>query len=95
MVNFDTPQSKAVKRLLDAYSSLDMKNVEPLISKDYQYESLPESTDLPKQTKESHFKMWGGVFSSVKKYEVRNLTPENCLQARRLISTTTRSPITK
>jgi len=57
MVSFDTPQSKAIKRLFDAYGTLDMKNVEPLISKDYRFESLPESTDLPVQTKESHLKM--------------------------------------
>jgi len=71
MVDFDTPQSKAVKNLFDAYATLDLDNVEPLLSRNYQYESLPESTELPIQTKESHLQMWRGVFSSVKKYEVR------------------------
>ena len=66
-----TPQVKVVKQLLDAYASLDMNNVEPLLSKNYQYEPLPESTDVPKQTKESHLQAWKEVFSSTKKLEVR------------------------
>jgi hypothetical protein len=71
MVNFDTPQLKAVKNLLDAYASLDLNNVEPLISKNHHHESLPASTDLPKQSKEDHLQVWKGVFSSVNKFEVR------------------------
>jgi hypothetical protein len=62
---------KAVKNLLDAYISLDLNNVEPLISKNYHYEPLPESTDLSKQSKEDHLQVWKGVFSSVNKLEVR------------------------
>ena len=54
MVGFDTPQSKVVKKLLDAYCSLDANNLEPLLSKNYQYLPFPENTDLPKHTKESH-----------------------------------------
>jgi len=71
MAEFNTPQSKAVKNLLDAYATLDLNNVEPLLSKNYHYELLPESPDLPVQTKESHLQTWGGIFSSVKKFEVR------------------------
>jgi len=71
MVDFNTPQSKVVKRLLDAYSSLDMNNAQPLLSKNYQYLPFPENTDLPKQTKEGHLQMWGGMLSSATKFEVR------------------------
>jgi len=71
MVEFSTPQSKAAKGLLDAYATLDMNNVEPLLSKNYQYELLPESPDLPVQTKEAHLQTWRAVFSSVTKFEVR------------------------
>jgi len=71
MVEFNTSQSKAIKSLLDAYATLDMNNVEPLLSKNYQYELLPESPDLPVQTREAHLQTWGEVFSSVKKFEVR------------------------
>ena len=71
MVEFSTPQSKVVKGFLDAYATLDMNNVEPLLSKNYQYELLPESPDLPVQTKEAHLQTWRGVFSSVKEFKVR------------------------
>jgi len=71
MVDFDasTPQLRLIKKLLNGYCSLDMSNVEPLLSKDYQYEPFPECAEFPKQTKESHLKLWGEVFSS--KTEVR------------------------
>ena len=59
MVGFDTPQSKVVEKLLDAYCSLDANNLEPLLSKNYQYLPFPENTDLPKHTKESHLQTWG------------------------------------
>ena len=71
MVDFDTPQLNVVKRLLDAYNSLDMNNVEPLLSRNYEYEALPESADFPKQTKESHLQAWGRMFSSPNKFGVR------------------------
>jgi hypothetical protein len=73
MVDFDTPQLKAVKNLLDAYISLDINNVEPLMSKDFHYEPLPESTDYSKLTKELTYKVWGGVLSLLNKLEVRTL----------------------
>ena len=71
MVEFDTPQLKAIERLAGAYTSGDANNLEPLLSKNYEYEPLPESIDLPKQTKEGHLQMWQGVFSSLNKLEVR------------------------
>ena len=71
MVNFDTPQSKALKKLHDTYASLDLNNVAPLLSKDFQYELFPKTPDVPNQTKESHLEMWGKVFSSFNKLEVR------------------------
>jgi len=70
MVDFDTPLLKAAKKLCDAYISLDMNNVEPLMSKNYQYEVLPECTDFPKLTKEGHIQAWEGILSSVNKAEV-------------------------
>ena len=71
MVNFDTLQSKAVERLFNAYASLDLNNVRPLLSKNYQFELFPESPDAPKQTKESQLQMWEKRFSSLNKLEVR------------------------
>jgi len=75
MVDFDTssPKSKAVKQLLDAYISLDLNNVKPLISKDYQYEPLPKSPDIANQGKEDHIQKWGEIFSLLTKLDVRIL----------------------
>ena len=73
MVDFDTssPKLKAVKQLLDAYISLDLNNLKPLISKDYQYEPLPESLDIANQGKEDHIQKWGQIFSLLTKFDVR------------------------
>ena len=73
MVELDTstPQLKVVKKVAEAYASLDTNKIEPFLSKNYQYEPLPESTDLPKQTKESHLQMWREIISTLKKLGVR------------------------
>ena len=73
MAEFDTssPQSRLIKSLCDAYLTLDMKNVAPLLSKDYVFEPLPESAELPKQTKEGHIQTWGKVLASTERAQVR------------------------
>ena len=71
MVDFDTPQLKVIKKLADAYVSLDLNNIEPLLSKNYQYEPVPGCADLPKQTKESHLQTWREVSTTVNKSGVR------------------------
>ena len=71
MVEFDTPQLKVVKRVADTYISRDVNSIKLLISKDYEYEPLPESADLPKLTKEGHLQMLRRVFSLLNKLEVR------------------------
>ena len=38
-----------------------MKKAERVLSNDFQFESLPECTDPPKQTKESCLRMWGNA----------------------------------
>ena len=72
MANFDasTPQLKLVKNLVDAYASFDMNNVEPLISKNYQYQPFPEITGLSKDAKESHLQTWSGIFAAINKVKV-------------------------
>ena len=74
MSSFDasTPQSTLVKNWLDAYLSLDIKNVEPFISKDFQYQAFPETaTDLPKEARETHIEKYTGVLAAARKLEVR------------------------
>ena len=89
MVELDTstPQLKAIKKLADAYVSRDVNNAEPLLSKDFQYEGFPESTDLPKQTKESHLQTWKEVLITVNKCDVRIRHHRTAFKPR-LISTT-------
>ena len=73
MVDFDanTPQLKALEKLVDAYVSLDLNNLESILSKDYRYEALPEVPGVPIQTKEAHLEMWKEVYSVVSKLDVR------------------------
>ena len=73
MADFDasTPQLRAVKNWIDAYRTLDMKNVEPLISKDFQYQTLPDAIDLPKEETERHLERYRELFSALTKVEVR------------------------
>jgi len=69
-IDASTPQLKVVKRFLDAYVSLDIKKVDPLMSKDYQYQSLPESIDLPEEAKGGHIQRVGEILALVNKLEV-------------------------
>ena len=73
MVNFDaSPQLKAIKRLMDAYASLDMNKVEPLLSKNYQQQLFPPSTfDLPEEVKRNRFGKFRQMSAAVGKLEVR------------------------
>jgi len=73
MSDFDTstPRLVAVKGLLDAYISLDMNNVEPFLSKNYQYQPFPETTNIPIEAKESHMQRFEELLAAVSKLEVR------------------------
>ena len=73
MVDFDanTPQLKAVKKLIDTYLSLNIIDLESVLPKDYRYEAIPAIPEIPIQTKESHIQMWKEVYSLVRKQDVR------------------------
>jgi hypothetical protein len=88
MVNLDasTPQLKAVKNWLDAYFALDMDSVGPLVSKDFQYQALPETPDLPKESQERHIERYREMLAVMSKFGVRIRTSENRLRSHRLIS---------
>jgi len=72
MVDLDasTPQLRAIKNWLDAFISLDIKNVEPLLSKNFQYHPFPETADVPKEAKEKYMERFGGAVSVASKAEV-------------------------
>ena len=52
--NANTPQLEVVKKWLEAHFNLDVKNAEPLLSRNYQYQAFPESPDLPNETREQY-----------------------------------------
>lgn len=71
MTDFDaSPQLTLVKKWFDAYATLDIKNVEPIISKDYKYQILPESMGLPTEEREEHLQRVRKVFPMFRKFEV-------------------------
>ena len=75
MANIDpsTPQLAVVKKLLDSYMSLDTKNTEPLLSKRYQGQLFPGSSEFPDETRKTHIDTWGAMLALVEKYEVSSI----------------------
>ena len=65
-----TPQLSLVKNLVDAYITLDMKNILPFISQNYTYQTFPKVPDLPDEAKGDHLEKHG-MFSLVKELVVR------------------------
>lgn len=90
MANFEasTPQLSVIKKWIDAYTSLDISKVEPLLAKNYQHQSFPESTDAPDETKGEHIQKWGQILAAAAKLEVR-IRPQR--KIRRLTPTAPRS----
>ena len=72
MSGFDTstPQLKLAQQWSDAYTSLDIKDVEPLISKDFQYLTFPDSVGVPKEPKERHIERLGMMMTVLSKVDV-------------------------
>jgi hypothetical protein len=69
-LNATTPQLKVVENYLDAYCSLDIKNVEPHISKNFTYQVYPKVPNLTDGPKEQYIKKFIPVLSLVKKLDV-------------------------
>lgn len=68
--NATTPQLEVVKKLFEAYLSLDVHNLEPLISKDFKFQTFPKIDGLPDEEKGGHFERWGPLLSLMTKLEV-------------------------
>ena len=73
MTNLDdtTPQLKLVKEWLDAYQTLDIKNIKPLTSKNYTYKTFPKTVHPPDETKEAHLERYEPIMASFAKMDVR------------------------
>ena len=70
-INPTTPQLNAVKNFFDAYLTLDLNNVEPFVSKDFQYQTFPKIADHPDEMKGAHFERYAPLFSLLTEVEVR------------------------
>jgi hypothetical protein len=89
MMNFDasTPQLNVVKEWFESYMTLDTNNTEPLLSKNFRYESFPRSSDIPDQSKKTHVEVWGARLSSIDKLEagiIRRLSSGSEIDVHRL-----------
>ena len=97
MSSFDTStaQLKLAQQCSDAYTSLDIKNVEPIISKDLQYLTFPDSVGVPKEPKERHIERLGMMMTVLSKVDVRIQHWSTSLKLANLIFLSSRPLITK
>lgn len=87
-LNATTPQLKFMERLIEAYTTRDINNVGPFLSKNYKNQSFPKVAHLPDHTKGEHVQLFGPLLMAMTKIEVRTyLTLGNRLRVSRLIST--------
>jgi hypothetical protein len=66
-----TPQLKLVSDLVDAYFTLDIKNILPFVSKNYTYQTSPKVPDLPDAAKGDHLENFGRLLSLMTGMDVR------------------------
>ena len=73
MANIDatTPSLRLVQKLSNAYASLDIAQVDALMSKNFTYKTFPQSHELPDETKDGFAKKYGGILALLEKVEVR------------------------
>jgi hypothetical protein len=69
-INPTTPQLKVLKDFVDALETRDIKNAEPLLSKDFTFTTSPKSADLPDLTREEYLQKFGALFAFFAKVEV-------------------------
>ena len=74
MTNIDakTPQLAVVKGVFDGYRTLNvMKNVLPLLAKDFNGQIFPKTPEFPDEAREEHVEKWGRIQALFAKLEVR------------------------
>ena len=73
MTNLDatTPQLRAIKGIADAYTSRDLKGLEPILSRDFIFKTFPKSSEFPDLTKEEYIQRYGLVTALLAGVEVR------------------------
>jgi len=70
MANFDaTPQLRVLKKFMDAFLSRDMRSVQPLIAKNYVFQTFPKGVEQSDENKEAHLQRWGKILAIITKIE--------------------------
>ena len=82
-LNATTPQLKVVEDFLGAYCTPDIKNIEPLISKNFAYHSYPKVPNVIDGPRGQYIEKFKPVLSLLKKLDVsiQYSTPRNPLPA--------------
>ena len=70
-IDAKTPQLKVVKAWFDAFIAHDSSKIGAVLSKDFAYQTLPESIGLPEETKEQHIQRYERALTMINKFEVR------------------------
>lgn len=88
--NASTSQLKAVKNMIDAWSSFNLGKVNALVSKNYKYEAFNGVSELATVDNKGRAEMTKAVLSGLTKLDVSTYikypTTENHLRSHRLIS---------
>lgn len=66
-----TPQLKLVRDWIDAYLSLDINNIQPHVSKNFQFQTFPKIANLPDETTGGYVEKFAPIFSLFSKVDVR------------------------
>ena len=66
-----TPQLELVKGWFDAFLSGDVGNIQSRLSKNFKYQTLPKTPELPDQIAEEYIEKYRQMFSLFGNVEVR------------------------
>lgn len=70
-IDATTPQLELIDRVFQAYSTRDISNVAPFLSKNFVYTTFPKIADMPDQTMKNHIEVFGPMFARMAKLDVR------------------------
>lgn len=69
-ITTSTPRLNATQKWIDAYITLDIEKLNPVLSITYKHQTSPKSTGGQEETMEEYLQRYGGVLSISTKFEV-------------------------